>query len=145
MKLNQRDQRDQIAFIRWIAALLICVFGSTDIISLVHHASVDHSVCLDHGEVIHTDEESSHGAAFAQEGLALQGAAPLGPAHIHDTCFLFSSTRDEVGLTATYVLVGFGLDLSTELEPTLGFTFDHKPQIPIFRLAPKQSPPTPLV
>jgi len=101
---------------------------------------VEHTRCVEHGELVHDAEAHHHGGpSQRQSGLPLfRGASEDGAHETHEHCALTADRRDALPLIV-------GAQASAPVaEVEQSFTLTH-PFIPFesrrFRVAPKNSPP----
>ena len=124
------------------SAVLCALFGLAQIASFAHDVSSPHAVCAEHGEVIHVERAAITAAPVlaAHRGHApmLRNAAP--GTHVdHEHCGLATLSRQRA--------LGFHDFTSVAVAPTCSPAPQSVPAaadrstIPLFLLAPKQSPP----
>ncbi|QAT86416.1 hypothetical protein EJ065_4874 [Corallococcus coralloides] len=123
----------------WVLVCVLVYVGS-----VLHFALVQHTTCLEHGDVMHVSDASSHDGPL-EEALSFDDArvarapeskaAPHGgEAHCHHAFF-----RREAPPPAESVPVVAAV--STRSSPALAvFRFQAAP-VALLRLAPKSSPP----
>ncbi len=111
--------------------------------SLSHLVLVRHTVCLEHGELIHPDEASARGVATTHLSESLASALRPAPeatgSHGHEHCAIAAHRRERVVVLAASALA---LELPAEgprLSP--GTTDAQLTPRAVYRFAPKSSPP----
>ena len=132
---------------RLLAGIVALVCLGAQFSSFAHLLLVHHSVCWEHGDLIH-DEPSvapdgsprSVLAARAQRGPALEASALVKGAHEHEHCAALTERRDRVAscppatsLPAPPAREHEALGVAPDLQSFSG--------IPLILLAPKNSPP----
>ncbi len=138
--------RQDLAPLRWprlLALPLVVLSALAYLGSAAHFALVQHSTCLEHGEVVHGEGEQGHAsegmrASFEDERLARTDAAPVSVHGVEAHCahtFFRRVTAPPAGTTLVEVQQRpEGPSLLTAgvpVEPPVGWLF----------LAPKSSPP----
>jgi len=116
-----------------IVAYVAALFQGT-----AHEALTRHVVCSDHGDLVHVADVGDHHAASEgsrSEVPTLHGADPAGDEHDHCP-FLVSLRQDDV-FEAPIVPTALGPAVRGD-APTAS---PRVSGVPLFRLAPKQSPP----
>lgn len=116
------------------------------LLGTLHFALVQHTLCLEDGEAIHAASPSSSsvgpGAADAVSpdfsGLG-RGSTEIQIRSVHQHCLLQSQRRDQLSQPAS--LRGDLHCSSPDADATPSQAFQPA-QAELFRLAPKQSPPT---
>ena len=127
-----RPRTDYKLQARWMAAFILCVFVSANLAELFHQASVEHTICPEHGDASHhseAEEETEPG-----EGLTSDSESEHGCEHCSWVIVPregLTSTTDACGTERTVEV------LSTQLE---AHDF-HLVTTRLYRLAPKTSPP----
>lgn len=132
-----RSMRRRRTLLGRLSVLVLLLLGVAHTGSFVHDLAVRHAVCEEHGERIEVAEAVPQHApvdAFAATDAATEGAS----AHGHDHCV--------VGSTVNAARNAAPADQSTVIAITRG---EHPPQdgphfggIAVYRLAPKNSPPS---
>jgi hypothetical protein len=128
-----------------VAGLLLLGNGAT----WFHGATVLHSVCPEHGEVVHAEATGPDGAPGAPSGVAEPthvsvAATPLGAgAHPHDHCAATAVTRERTALLEG----GSALALAAPGAAVPAGAGERPVQRArdVFAYAPKTSPPEPTV
>lgn len=134
---------------RWIAGLLLPVFLCAYLLDVVHYATVEHVPCPVDGALAHVGDGHDHGAAShgseAARESAAQGGERVAPApsapegeHGHEHCSLLLLSKKVHPVLGTDLLeVGPApVVITTAWTPT-----PSGPAVPLFLLAPKNSPP----
>ncbi|MCA9539121.1 MAG: hypothetical protein KC620_09570 [Myxococcales bacterium] len=135
--------------LRLVATLALCTFAAGNLTNLVHYATVAHGVCPEHGEAVHL-RAHGHGAfdlrdLRAESGVAGEGRAALAAEtsaaeHEHEHCFICPTSREMATATAQSApVVVHHRDLIADDLPVAQVV--RAPQVPLYLLAPKQSPP----
>ncbi|RKI63586.1 hypothetical protein D7X55_19780 [Corallococcus sp. AB049A] len=123
----------------WVLVCVLVYVGS-----VLHFALVQHTTCLEHGDVMHVSDAASHDGPL-EEALSFDDArvakAPVstatphgGEAHCHHAFF-----RREVPPPAGSAPVVAAV--STRSSPALAVFRFHAAPVALLRLAPKSSPP----
>ncbi|NPD25386.1 hypothetical protein [Corallococcus exiguus] len=123
----------------WVLVCVLVYVGS-----VLHFALVQHTTCLEHGDVMHVSDASSHGGPL-EEALSFDDArvarAPVskatphgGEAHCHHA-FL---RREAPPPAESAPVMAAG---STRSSPALAVFRFHAAPVALLRLAPKSSPP----
>jgi hypothetical protein len=117
-----------------LALVLVGAQGAT----LAHFAIVRHAYCSDHGELIHPDAAPhTHAASHGSRAPGLYASDEEGRGHEHDHCILRGHRR-EVALSAPAATTL----IAAERHASVPAAVAAIPRAsPLFRLAPKQSPP----
>ena len=128
---------------RLLALPLVVLSALAYLGSMAHFALVQHSTCLEHGEVVHGEVEEGHAseglrASFEDERLARTDAAPVAVHGVEAHCahtFFRRVAPPPVGATLAEVPQSPSgpvlLTADAQVEPPVGWLF----------LAPKSSPP----
>ncbi len=105
-----------------------------------HMLLVEHSRCLEHGELIHGGEAHEHGIADQKrpESWAVHGTPDTGSDETHDHCSLFADRRDAL---AGIAFVDAGIRTTETSARCVLRSAAIIPSPPRFRTAPKTSPP----
>jgi hypothetical protein len=123
---------------------VFCLFGQVS--SLAHTLLVQHATCAEHGESIHVSDAArldqtaaGAGIGFADPVVAGSDAGAPAEGHGHDHCLAVAHGRGHVGLRTLTAPV-------TANPPVLvvvtAETANSRPaSCPVYRLAPKNSPP----
>ena len=117
------------------AAFLVASFLVAQIIALVHRSGAQHSVCPEHGELIH-----GRVLAGAWSGPVSEARqAPQPPRDHHDVCELALASHERVqppeAAPAVEAIVATGGRVAPPRERVTGRS------LALYRLAPKTSPP----
>jgi len=125
---------------RWFAASLALVLIAGQGASLAHLAVVRHGYCAEHGELVDLGAEAPAGLPTAPtdatdhvDSLPASGAG----GHEHEHCAVMGHRRDAI----LGEHVGTALAPQACGEPVRSAGAPVVSASPIFRLAPKQSPP----
>ena len=117
------------------AALLVASFLVAQITALVHRSGAEHSVCPEHGELIHG--RTVAGAWSGAVGEARQ--APQPPRDDHDVCELALASHERVqpprAAPTLEAVSAAGRRVAPPRERVSGRS------LALYRLAPKTSPP----
>ncbi|WP_404371823.1 hypothetical protein ACIHQR_14530 [Corallococcus coralloides] len=123
----------------WVLVCVLVYVGS-----VLHFALVQHTTCLEHGDVMHVSEASSHDGPLEEElsfddarvaRAPVSKAAPHGgEAHCHHA-FLRREAPPPAGSAPVMAAV------STRSSPALAVFRFHAAPVALLRLAPKSSPP----
>jgi hypothetical protein len=118
------------------------------LLETVHASSVAHITCAEHGELVHLDEANAHRPSTSPHqhsagGVLLAEREPLAPGlagALHDHCAVVLHSRQR------------SINERQAIEPFIATAaaaaVEHSPERPLgqqerlFRLAPKNSPPT---
>ncbi|RYZ33809.1 MAG: hypothetical protein EOO71_41015 [Myxococcaceae bacterium] len=121
---------------QWV---LVCVLAYVG--SVLHFALVQHTTCLEHGDVMHVSEAPAHveeEVSFDDARVARAPQAQAVPhsaeAHCHHA-FMRREATPPAGSAPTLVAV------STRSSPALAVFRFHAAPVALLRLAPKSSPP----
>ena len=126
---------------------LVLLVASLNLLGLVsnfaHFLLVRHTVCPEHGELIHAGEPGHEVARSAPEREGKQpgvGAAATAASHGHDHCALLSDRRERLALRphSPSVVPPHETEL---LAATWTRKSLHAYSVPLLFLAPKNSPP----
>ena len=134
------SRRTRRASMRAISTLLL----AAQLATLGHLLIVRHTICPEHGEMIHSGLPSQaqtirppHQGSAADP--ALGGGAP--PAeHAHDHCLARANPRERFALLPALDSMFGPLPAATKLPPRLAVAV--APAVAVLRLAPKNSPPS---
>jgi len=103
-----------------------------------------HAICLEHGEIIHLDEEISSATPVAPVAKSRSAASVASSADVrsaeysHDHCLLVSQRRERATLSPPQIsLCAASLSVGVSLPQDV----PRPPWVALFRLAPKNSPP----
>lgn len=118
--------------VRSLRFLLAVIFVAGQLGGAVHNLLVLHVTCLEHGEVIHST-------------AAPEAASPLGSvamraerAHDHDVCLVALHRRDQAQQAVPQAIVAPAQREGREITAPITIA---QARDPLFRLAPKTSPP----
>lgn len=122
------------------AAALALVFAAMHFGAGLHRATVEHETCP-HGEFVHRD---AHGSASGVERTQLDALASLRGLDVgaedHEHCST-NFRHEEFGVAVTHVdSVREAVELEALERATLALS-SPAPQVALYLLAPKQSPP----
>jgi hypothetical protein len=135
--LLARSRRD-VTHGRWLPALLAVALVGAQGAALAHFAIVRHAYCPEHGELIHPDaERHAPAASHASKLPGLSASDEEGRGHEHEHCILRGHRR-EASLSAP---AATALITAERHAPVLAAVAAAPAASPLFRLAPKQSPP----
>lgn len=115
---------------------LAAVFLTAQLSAFQHRLEVQHAVCAEHGEQIHTAGSSS-GPAHAESSVA---ASTPALDHGHDHCFAFLARREELAPASVPTIAlpeGPAVERPAIAEGAIGALSP----VAVLRLAPKSSPP----
>lgn len=100
---------------------------------------VEHSRCAEHGELVHGDvHQHDPGEIRRTESAALHGMPDAGSDQPHDHCSVYTDRRDAL----TSILgPDVGIQVSEAHEQLMLHSAAITPGTPLFRIAPKNSPP----
>lgn len=125
---------------RAISALLL----SAQLLALGHLLIVRHTICPEHGEMIHSGPPGAVQAMRpTREGAAVDPALDGGAVpseHAHDHCLALANPRERFAMLPALDLMPGSL-----LVPTTGPTLSYvalAPAVAVLLLAPKNSPPS---
>ena len=120
--------------IAW-AAMLFYVFASMS--TAIDSASHTHQICPEHGEEIH--EQANHSSAPRTDSLGFTAIGDTSAELLsHEHCRFSTALRGpQIGSATPIDSCNFALFLS----PELALFHDPGSSIPLYRLAPKTSPP----
>lgn len=123
------------------SALLCALFVVAQLASFAHEAFNSHVVCAEHGELIHVDRPAlalaDHGAHAASHQLL--GVSDSRAPRDHEHCGLAAANRErtlELHVQSSVAIAPADSPASIEVRRT-----EDRSSIPLFLLAPKQSPP----
>lgn len=118
----------------WLVLLATALFAGRPFAELIHYLTVPHGFCAAHAALEH-GHDSRHAETHADaEGPAWQGASD----HGHDTCEWLATFRERTLVSSASVERIEFPEEKTDRFPVLALTVDHEP---LYRLAPKTSPP----
>jgi hypothetical protein len=124
-------------WMRAIAVALASVFSLATVSTWVHAAQVEHTICLEHGELIHADELQAHGRVLASDFDGLRSGES--DHHEHDACALSAPAPDGADVELPAFTSG---DADTAGPSRLAVASSRQaPTSALYRLAPKTSPP----
>lgn len=139
--------------LRWLGVLLLLLFAFGQAHSAAHHALVPHAECGSGGELVHVHRGVGAGACEAGEGAGRVHGA-VAEAASPDDAPTVRSAGDHGHLDrCSFLVVAAARRVScgsAQLSPTpeAGSSVDAAlrshtfgPAVPVFRTAPKQSPP----
>jgi len=116
---------------------------AAQLLTLGHLAIVQHTICAEHGEVIHSGSPHEARALPAPDEGAASGPALGGEAppveHAHDHCLARANARERFALLPALDLMPGSL-VATATPPALS-AVSVAPAIAVLLLAPKNSPP----
>jgi hypothetical protein len=129
----------------WLALVLVCASVAGQLASFAHLALVRHSVCAEHGELIHSDDAGQdHAAAGAAVASGVPGRAAFSiahgadAAHTHEHCLLVTGRREHAVHRAAVTFedcAGVQQVLAVVVQPAAAVA------PAVFAYAPKCSPP----
>jgi len=119
---------------RITAAFLLCVFVMANMAELFHQASVEHTICPEHGDASHHSAEDED-APEAQEGLSSSHESEHGCDH----CSMVLAPRE--GLVSHHTTGTFDSPPSPAVQTALAPRAPQYFTSRLYRLAPKTSPP----
>ena len=128
------------AVARIVAALLgvACLWGP--LAALTHAVNSRHIVCAEHGDLMEAPVEAVHPAEPLDDQAALHSGADGVGGGAHEHCGFALYLRHQVGTTRSATAAQ-----PIALQVTSGHGFDFRtpaaPQVHLYRLAPKTSPP----
>jgi hypothetical protein len=117
------------------AALLVASFLAAQIIALAHQSGAEHSVCPEHGELIHG--RTVAGTWSGPVGEARQ--APQPPRDDHDVCELTLASHERFQLPGAAPAVEDPPAAVRQAPPPRERVAGRS--LALYRLAPKTSPP----
>ena len=117
------------------AALLVASFLVAQLIGLVHQSTAQHSVCPEHGELIH-----GRTVAGAWSGLeASADRVPQAPSDDHDVCELAAASHERSEPPDHTLSVATAPDTERAAAPLP--TLAPRASLALYLTAPKTSPP----
>ena len=117
------------------AVLLVASFLVAQLIGLVHQSTAQHSVCPEHGELIH-----GRTVAAAWSGpVAETRGAPQAPRDDHDVCDLATASHERIAPPAPPPAVDAARDVASDAAPPAGRELGSS--LALYLTAPKTSPP----
>jgi hypothetical protein len=129
---------------RHLAAALVLCASTGQLGNLAHLAVVRHAVCLEHGELVHADDERIRPSGHARDkresaNASLQPRSDSSAAHGHDHCGATAHQR-EFALPRAPCCEGVALPAASGVDSIVERPAQNASWA-IFRLAPKASPP----
>ncbi len=137
----RRPTRDRRALRAW-SALLCALFVVAQLASFAHEALSSHVVCAEHGELVHVGHFAPATAghrAHAPAERQLLGVSDPSVARDHEHCGLAAVSRERALQLQAHTSVATAPACSR--APFEVPANPDRSSIPVFRLAPKQSPP----
>jgi hypothetical protein len=119
----------------WLA--LVCVLAQVG--GMVHMAAVSHARCQVHGELLHANAPSvaADAGAASEPGRSFHAAPPAGDSdHEDDECSLVTAQRDSVAPSVVPAVAHVRALPPLALAGARALLAE-----PLYRLAPKNSPP----
>ena len=118
---------------RIAATFLVVAFLVAQMVAVGHQASVRHTVCPEHGELVDGTQDAAPATS-----LALSTSTGSDVPHDHDHCSIWSPRRSPLGDRAPALLAG-----EVASVPTLVLASEslNAETVAILRIAPKTSPP----
>lgn len=122
------------------ALLLAALLLGAQALDFGHRLAQAHEICAEHGELVHVDTSSLQAdAARCGDGASQPAAAPReDSAASHEHCGLAALGQPSLPTPIPAAAVSLPLEASRELPPVAS---ERTSGIPLFLLAPKQSPP----
>jgi hypothetical protein len=120
----------------WTTTAIAAALLLAQLAAFLHHSTERHEVC-EHGDLVHVpgDLETDEFPASTDGPAAFSAGRPADHGH----CELSPFDRRELDRAPAPVLAGFGSPRAAgRLAPRPA---DFAPRVPLFRTAPKQSPP----
>ena len=139
-RLRMRLARPRSLDGRWFPTALALVLVAGQGATLAHLAIVRHAYCAEHGELVDVGAESSAPTPASPEDATdhvLPGPASGSDGHEHEHCAVVGHRREAVLADR----VGPAVTLHAPVEPAPPADVVVVAVGPVFRLAPKQSPP----
>jgi hypothetical protein len=105
-----------------------------------HMLLVEHTQCVEHGELVHSGEAHRHQAAddVEADSQAFHGASDDGPEEAHGHCALSADHRTALIAIGDSQLATCVYEVRADLGPVSAFVATDNSR---FRVAPKNSPP----
>jgi hypothetical protein len=105
-----------------------------------HMLLVEHSKCVEHGELVHNSEAHTHvrNQHAHADSVALRATQHGGSEQAHEHCGLSFDRRDALALVEASAVSTPRVDIVRKLGLTDAFI---APVVARFRIAPKNSPP----
>jgi len=122
----------------WVAGVLLVVFPFAIFSSFIDSVLFEHRVCGDHGELIHQSRTASAESSSTDDDRYRRPMVKTELDHHHCSLGTANHHRKFVDRTPDWVVCP-GVDL---FRTTPVFAAVDAGQLPIYRTAPKQSPPT---
>jgi hypothetical protein len=124
---------------RAASACLALAFFASPVLEVAHSARAHHAACPEDGELVDVVLEAPE-IAHSDEGAVLPGAQDATGAHQHRHCYLAARAQKSRSAQAQV-----GLQAPSPVEVVAGRgpprTVAFPARIPVYRLAPKISPP----
>jgi hypothetical protein len=131
--------------LRVLSVPVACFLVLSQLAAFLHFFTVGHSACPEHGELVHAalGHPATAASSLDSPGRVKGGTIERGPesdaAHEHDHCMICSQRREHATLQRAPVVV------PPHLGAELGLARDGSARIhssvPLYLLAPKNSPP----
>lgn len=128
-----------------VAIAALCV--GAQLSGLLHMLLVQHVVCPEHGELIHADERGksdAHGGSVRVTSsdpapIAIHAAPDSSESHADDHCLICAQPREPAALSGP--VHGLMISVGSSVAPVASIDSVDSGRIPIYMLAPKNSPP----
>ncbi len=142
-KVRRQQKHEAAPKLRAVAVLAASFVLVAQASGLGHLLLVQHSVCPQHGELIHVGEATTHPATVAAVAPSDDDVAGLttdegDAADSHERCTLLAERRERLLLRAPSSGLAVLALLSQRHAPPAELS--HAPQVPLLRVAPKSSP-----
>ncbi len=117
------------------AALLVATFLVGQLTGLVHQATVQHSRCAEHGELVHGRQVAGQWAGLGVEAHRV----PQAPRDDHDACELDLATHERIASPEAPAAIDAAPAAEGQVAPPLARVLGDS--LAIYLTAPKTSPP----
>lgn len=120
-------------------AIVACLIAQVGRVS--HMLLVRHATCAEHGELVHLDGKGKQATAIElSDACRVKGADGPAEPHAHDHCVVAGTRREERAVADPVVAAG-PPDAARGACLCAGHGVPPHGRLPVYRLAPKGSPP----
>jgi hypothetical protein len=124
--------------LRVLGAFVLAQLSLVQVLPALHHVLVHHEVCAEHGELVHSNDESHGHAVTAQNelpGYHVDSSAP----HDHEHCGVSAAVRD-AGVVGARPALSLEASVSAPTVASIAAASAAR-SIELLTLAPKLPPP----
>lgn len=89
--MNEQTHNTLVNRLGITSVVILCALLTSSLPIIVHFASVKHTVCVEHGELLHGTDGADSIAPIRVVGLTVDSNS-TGTGHSHDVCFICSNS-----------------------------------------------------